>query len=107
MGKTLYSHDKDDLINAVRVVIEELRKTEFKPDIIDSNLDDQLTQTQAAKLLRVSVPTLLVYRKKKIIPYYKIGKMIFYSKKEIMKAARQHVGRDNNEVNQKGDSKAA
>lgn len=107
MGKTLYSHDKDDLINAVRIVVEELRKTEFKTDILDTNIDDQLTQTQAAKLLRVSVPTLLVYRKKNLIPYYKIGKMVFYSKKEILKAARHHFGRAENNGIQKDDSKAA
>ena len=87
-----YTHEKDDLVRAVRLVINEIRQTE----LIDVSIpvdDEKLTQKAASKFLGVSVTTIIDWRKSGKIPrdaYIRIGRPIFYSKKKLLEYARKN-----------------
>ena len=84
-----YSHTKEDLKKAVKLIIDEIRKTE----ILDSKLDlvdDRLSQREAASFLGISVTSIIAWKKQEKIPYFQIGKSIFYSKSDLLKLARKN-----------------
>ena len=66
MGNILfYTHTKEDLRRAVKMVLEELRKTEYIQETSLNPEDDRLTQQEAAKFLGISVTSLISWKKKK------------------------------------------
>ncbi|KAA2218529.1 helix-turn-helix domain-containing protein [Maribacter flavus] len=92
MGNILfYTHTKEDLKRTVKMVLEELRKTELINETSINPEDDRLTQQEAAKFLGISVTSLISWKKKKIVPYYQIGRAIFFSKKELLDLARKNA----------------
>ncbi|WP_273565831.1 helix-turn-helix domain-containing protein [Maribacter halichondriae] len=92
MGNVLfYTHTKEDLKRTVKMVLEEMRKTEFINETSINPEDDRLSQQEAAKFLGISVTSLISWKKKKIVPYYQIGRAIFFSKKELLDLARKNA----------------
>ncbi|PIB39227.1 helix-turn-helix domain-containing protein [Maribacter sp. 4G9] len=92
MGNVLfYTHTKEDLKRTVKMVLEEMRKTEFINETSINPEDDRLSQQEAAKFLGISVTSLISWKKKKIVPYYQIGRSIFFSKKELLDLARKNA----------------
>lgn len=86
----LYGFSKQDLERTIELVVMRLRKTEF---IADSNInkeDDRLSQKEAAELLGVTVQCLIKWKKKKLIPFYQIGRSVFYSKTELLNQAKKN-----------------
>lgn len=84
-----YTHSKDDLKRVVKMVVDEIRKTES----IESNItpeEDRLTQKEAANFLGISVTSLIAWKKEGKVPYYQIGRSIFFSKAELLKIARKN-----------------
>jgi excisionase family DNA binding protein len=90
MKQGIYILQKEDLLSAVRTVLQELKKTNIDSSFNPNELTDKLTQKEAAELIGVSQPTLLSWKKKKLIPYYQIGNKVFYSRKEIIDAAQKN-----------------
>jgi len=86
-----YTHNKEDLKSAVRLILNELRQTE----LIDSSIpkdDEKLSQKAAAALLGISITSIISWRKSGKIPrdaYLRIGRPIFYSKKKLMQYAKE------------------
>ena len=92
MGNVLfYTHTKEDLKRTVKMVLDELRKTELINETSINPGDDRLSQREAAKFLGISVTSLISWKKKKIVPYYQIGRAIFFSKKELLDLARKNA----------------
>ncbi|WP_421805728.1 helix-turn-helix domain-containing protein [Flagellimonas sp.] len=88
----LYAYSADDLENLVNLVIQKVRKTELIGDLNFSPEEDRLTQNEACSLLGISTQTLIRWKKKNIVPYYQIGRSIFYSKKELLALAQNNKG---------------
>ncbi|WP_010177358.1 helix-turn-helix domain-containing protein [Aquimarina agarilytica] len=86
----LYGFSKKDLEHTIELVVNRLRKTELIDESSANPEEDRLTQTEAADLLGVSVQCLIKWKKKELIPYYKIGRTVFYSKKELLTQARKN-----------------
>jgi hypothetical protein len=87
MANVLYAYDKKDVEKMIDLVITRIRKG----DGIESSSEtdnEKLTQKQAALFLGVSVTTIINYRKERGLPFYKIGKPIFYFKKELIAFGR-------------------
>lgn len=76
-----------DLQKFVEVVIDKLNFKKTTQTTINSE-NDRLSQKQCAELLGVSVTTLISYKKRKLIPYYKIGSRVFYSKTQVLTAIK-------------------
>ncbi len=79
---------KKDLQHFVDVVIDTYKEKHSRETTITSD-DQRLSQTECAQMLDVSVVTLINYRKKNLIPFYKIGSRVFYSRKEVLSAIRK------------------
>lgn len=90
MSNLLYTHSKKDLEAIVEIVIERLRKMDISETTKDIPEDDRLTQKEAAKLLNISVVTLIEWKKKGLVPFYQIQRSIFYSKKELIEIAQKN-----------------
>lgn len=92
MSKTiLYTVTKSDLKAFAKEILQEagavssLTPKNIKP----YSQEDKLTQKQAAIFLGRSVTTIIDYKKKKIIPFHKMGNNIFYYKSELLEASRK------------------
>jgi len=86
----LYGFTKKDLELTIELVVNRLRKTELINESSVNPEEDRLTQKEAASLLGVSVQCLIKWKKKELIPFYKIGRTVFYSKKELLNQARNN-----------------
>jgi len=87
MSKLLYSHEKDDLIKAVRIIVTEVVDQINHSDSTNSlhSNEELMTQRECANFLGVSVGTLIIWRKDGRVPFLKLGRTILYSKKQILK----------------------
>ncbi|MDM1521731.1 helix-turn-helix domain-containing protein [Empedobacter sp. 225-1] len=90
MSNLLYTHSKKDLEAIVEIVIKRLRKMDISETTKDIPEDDRLTQKEAARLLNISVVTLIDWKKKGLVPFYQVQRSIFYSKKELMEIAQKN-----------------
>lgn len=90
MSNLLYTHSKKDLEAIVEIVIERLRKMDLSETTKDIPDDDRLTQKEAARLLNISVVTLIDWKKKGLVPFYQVQRSIFYSKKELIEIAQKN-----------------
>lgn len=52
--------------------------------------DDRLTQKEVANLFGTTVQTIINWKKKKILPYYQIGKRPIFSKKQLTEIAAKN-----------------
>ena len=50
-----------------------------------------LSQREAAKFLRVSLPTLISWKKARKIPFYQHGRKILFKKSEVLAAMKSSV----------------
>jgi hypothetical protein len=78
-----------DLQKFVEVVIDKLNIQRTTQTTLNSE-NDRLSQKQCAELLGVSVTTLISYKRKKLIPFFKIGSRVFYSKTQVLNAIRNN-----------------
>jgi len=85
-----YTHNKEDLVRAVKLVINEIRKTETISNVPINPEEDRLTQREAAAFLGISVTSIIAWKKQGKIPYFQIGRSIFFSKSELLKIARKN-----------------
>lgn len=84
MSITIHSHDKDELRKFIRETFLELVPP---PKIENSHLppaEDRLSQKNAAIFLGISVQCLILWKKKGILPFYKVKHKCYYSKKELI-----------------------
>ena len=65
---------------AVKEEFEKLKKELY----IEREKDELLSREQTADLLKISLPTLLDWRKKGIVKPYKLGNRVYYKRAEIM-----------------------
>ena len=74
---------ESDLSNLIRsAVLSALAENRSlsKPD------NTLLTQLQTAEFLKISIPTLMQWKEKKLIPYTQIGRKIFFKKQDVLQA---------------------
>ena len=58
---------------------------------IDDDKEDYLSQREAAKFLRVSLPTIINWKKTNKIPYYQEGRKVLFKKSELLKVLRKNA----------------
>jgi len=90
MSVQLITHTKKDLELAVEIVVKRLRQQELFRDTSLNTQDDRLTQKEAAKFLDISVTSIIAWKKKGLVPYFQIGRSIFFSKKELLELAKKN-----------------
>lgn len=83
---------EDILVSAVRQafdrVIEEKKKEIASIDLNNvPEKDEYLSQREACAFLRIHPSTIIRWRKQKLIPFHQIGKLIMYSKNELIRTS--------------------
>jgi len=53
-------------------------------------IDDYLDQREASKFLRISLPTIIRWKKEKKIPYYQEGRKVLFKKSELLKVMQKN-----------------
>jgi len=86
----VYVLTQKQLDQTIERVVEKLRKTDLIHKELKSDINDRLTQSQACELLGVTVQCLIGWKKKNLIPFYQVGRSIFYSKSELLEVARKN-----------------
>ncbi|MDP1620727.1 MAG: helix-turn-helix domain-containing protein [Bacteroidales bacterium] len=69
---------------------EASKKTVQKKEIKESD-EIYLSQREAARFLRVSLPTIIAWKKSRKIPFYQHGRKILFKKSEVLEAMKSCV----------------
>jgi excisionase family DNA binding protein len=69
---------------------EASKKLPSKKEVKDTE-EIYFTQREAAKFLKVSLPTLISWKKGKKIPYYQHGRKVLFKKSEILETMRNSI----------------
>ncbi len=60
------------------------------PRTPDKLIDDYLDQREAAQFLRISLPTIIRWKKEKKIPYYQEGRKVLFKKSELLNVMQKN-----------------
>lgn len=86
----LFSHSKNDLEKAVEIILSKAQSFIVPSRNEENQPEDLISQTEASKFLRVSIPTIIDWRKNKKLPYYNFSGRFYYSKKELLEYGRSN-----------------
>jgi len=81
--------DKNEFFEALNEW-EASKKPSGKPVMKDPD-EAYLSQREAAKFLRVSLPTLISWKKARKIPFYQHGRKVLFKKSEVLEAMKNSV----------------
>lgn len=90
MSELIYALSKKELKAFVHIVISEVKKSELKGLDICLTPGDRMSSEETAKFLGICEMTLVNWKKKNLIPFYQIDKKTFFSRKEILAAAKNN-----------------
>lgn len=90
MSVQLYSHSKSDLEKAVEIILQKANNLLLMKEKKEtsSREDDLISQNDAAEFLKISIPTIIEWRKNKDLPHYDFNGRFFYSKEELLQYGR-------------------
>lgn len=90
MSVQLYSHSKGDLEKAVEIILQKAKSVfSIQDSQVQTAEKDLVSQTEAAEFLKISIPTIIEWRKSKNLPHYNFNGRFFYSKKELLEYGRK------------------
>lgn len=85
----MFIKDKNEFFDALNEW--EASKSFVKKKIEKDPEEIYLSQREAAKFLRVSLPTIISWKKARKIPFYQHGRKILFKKSEILEALKSPV----------------
>lgn len=74
---------KEELKTALREIIKE-ELLNIQPQKENQGKEHLLSRKEACEFLHCSLTTLYNHQRKGVIPYYKVGRRILFSKKELL-----------------------
>jgi len=77
---------KSLIVDAVKYAHQEINN-----GVISEDTEDYLDQREAAKFLRVSLPTIINWKKTNKIPYYQEGRKVLFKKSELLKVMHKNA----------------
>ena len=81
--------NKQDLFDVLNEW-EASKKSEQKKDIKEPD-EVYLSQSETAKFLRMSMPTIISWKKSGKIPFYQRGRKILFKKSEVLDAMKSKI----------------
>ena len=69
----------------------EASKVSIKKNEVKDPEEIYFTQREAARFLRITLPTLIAWKKARKIPFYQHGRKILFKKSEILEAMKNSV----------------
>lgn len=90
MSKQIIVADKEELSDMIAEIIrKELEQKNDNEGMVETNTNEKLiTKTEMAKELKCSLQKLSYMMRKKQIPYYRIGRNVYFKRSEILDMAR-------------------
>lgn len=90
MSVQLYSHNKGDLERAVEIILTKANQITISKTTASEGLEENLiSQGEAAKYLKISLPTIIDWRNNKGLPHYEFHGRYYYSKRELLEYGRR------------------
>ena len=89
MSTLLYSHSKGDLEKAVEIILSKATNFIIPQKQSEEQPEDLISQFEASKFLRISIPTIIDWRKYKDLPHYNFNGRFYYSKKELLEYGKK------------------
>ncbi|EKT4519675.1 hypothetical protein NO004_560092 [Flavobacterium psychrophilum] len=83
MSLQMYTHSKDDLEKVVEIILNKVQNFTPFHSKTDAKTDDLISQKQASIFLKISLPTIIAWRKKDL-PHYNYNGRFYYSQKELL-----------------------
>ena len=77
---------KSLIVDAVKHAHQEINN-----GVIKESTEDYLDQREAAKFLRISLPTIINWKRTNKIPYYQEGRKVMYKKSELLKVLHKNT----------------
>ena len=85
MSLQLFTHGKQDLEKAVEIILSKFQHLQTaQPNITANEREDLISQKKACLFLKVSIPTIIHWRKEKGLPHYNFNGRFFYSESELL-----------------------
>ena len=81
-----YEELKELIVDAVKHAHQEINNGVVKEDP-----DDYMSQREAAKFLRISLPTIINWKRTNKIPYYQEGRKVLFKKSELLKVLHKNT----------------
>jgi len=76
-----------------KLIIEAVKEVTLQNDLFDTQKEERLIyldQREAAKFLRISLPTIIRWKKANKIPYYQEGRKVLFRKDELLKVLQKN-----------------
>lgn len=90
MSVQLYSHSKGDLEKAVEIILTKANQVTVLRTSASEEFDENLiSQSEAAEFLKISLPTIIDWRKNKGLPHYEFHGRFYYSKKDLLEHGKR------------------
>ncbi len=77
---------KSLIVDAVKHAHQEINN-----GVVIEGPEDYLDQREAAKFLRISLPTIINWKKQNKIPYYQEGRKVLFKKSELLAVLRKNA----------------
>jgi excisionase family DNA binding protein len=91
MNKELFTNfDKEDLKAIIIEAIKEANSILSGNNNQENSTEDYLDQREAAKFLRITLPTIINWKKNNKIPYFQEGRKILFKKSELLQVLRKN-----------------
>ncbi len=81
-----YEELKELIVDAVKHAHQEINNGVVKEDS-----EDYMSQREAAKFLRISLPTIINWKRTNKIPYYQEGRKVLFKKSELLKVLHKNT----------------
>ena len=92
MSIQLYSHSKQDLEKVVEIILNKVQNFQLKQISKESKPEELISQKEASKFLKISLPTIIDWRNNKDLPHYDFNGRFYDCPKEL-----REYGRKNNQ----------
>jgi excisionase family DNA binding protein len=96
-----YLTSTEELQGIIRQTVEELLNAKLSPPASEKskqNSDDFLSIKEASEFLKLAVTTIYSLTSKRLIPYYKKGKKLFFRKDDLLKWMNSGRCKDQSEI---------
>lgn len=81
----LFAFSKSDVEKVVDVVLQRMEnRFPITARSATDNAEEFISQKDAAKLLKISLPTIIKWRREEALPHYQFGDRFMYLKSEII-----------------------
>ena len=90
MSIQLYSHSKQDLEKVVEIILSKVQNFQLSQTAKESKPEDLISQKEASKFLKISLPTIIAWRNEKDLPHYNYNGRYYYSPTELLEYGRRN-----------------